>query len=387
MTIAPQISGIGEVAPSRRSGRTAEQLAVEAIRAALADAGVRPDEVECIVTETSLMPSVAPTDRVAVQAGLNNLRRVYHSSPVGAGILAGLGMAWDAVANGDVEHALTYFAIDWGGNPTGPADYHHKMAAKVVVEEPAGFVGPPLYFAAIAERYRAIHGLSQPSLAEMLREVALSARHNASMHPTAQDRRGLDEAGYDASPFVAEPLRGVDCSLLSDGAGAILVSRGQAPSEGRIVLQGWGYAADAIPDMDFYSQSPWLPDLPAARRAAQEALKAAGVTIDSIDLFQLYDCFSIAVPLQLEAIGRVPPGATLEHIRGGRLRCDGDLPVNTHGGLLSHGYLLGVGHVLEAIQQLRGKAGARQVSHARSAFVGAGPGRQYTALILERQDG
>ena len=186
--------------------------------------------------------------------------------------------------------------------------------------------------------------------------------------------------------MIAEPLRSVDCSLLSDGAVAVVISRagefkGRSPA---VALAGWGYEFDPISDMDFYTQSPWLPDLPACRRATNKALTSAELRLDDVDLFQIYDCFSIAVILQIEAMGLCPPGQGGHFMNNGNTLFNGRVPVNTHGGLLAHGYLLAVGHLAEAIHQLRGQAGKRQVDNAKTAFVGAGPGRQYTSLILQR---
>ena len=383
------LSGVGEVAPVRSSGCTAEQLALEAIAHALDDAGIAPCDIDAIVTESSLSPQMTPADRIAVAAGIHSLGRVAQSSPVGAGILGALGMACDMVERGEATHVLTYFALDWGTNSAGPTEYHSKMSAKKIVEEPTGFAGPPLYFAMMARRYQHIHGLSDAELSDLLATVAISARANAALHPFAQTRKPLDREAYQAARMIAEPLHGADCSLLSDGAEALVVSRagaGARPRAANAVLRGWNYAVDPIADMDFYTQSPWLPRLPAASRAATAALASAGQSITDIDLFQIYDCFSIAVPLQLEAIGRIPYGQSHKVLGEGVLSPSGAIPTNTHGGLLAHGYLLGAGHIAEAVWQLRGLAGARQVPNVRTAFVGAGPGRQYTALVLAREE-
>jgi acetyl-CoA acetyltransferase len=173
---------------------------------------------------------------------------------------------------------------------------------------------------------------------------------------------------------------------LSDGAVAIVISKRSKVKSDRVpvTLAGWAYDQDPVPDMDFYTQSPWLPRLPAASRSSAKAFQAAGLAPQDMSMYQLYDCFSIAVVLQLEALGLCRPGEGRHMCAGGALRFDGALPTNTHGGLLGHGYLLGAGHVVEAIRQLRHDAGARQVQAARNAFVGAGPGRQYTSLIFSR---
>lgn len=379
------ISGLGEVAPVRRSGLSAERLALDAIGKALNDAGVAPSQIDAIVTESSICPQMTPIDRIAIAAGIHALRRVAHTTPVGAGILAAIGTACEMVAAGQAQHVLTYFAVDWGSNSSGPTEYHTKMSAKRVVEEPAGFAGPPLYFAMIAKRYQHVYGLDDRQMTELLGTIAMSARSNAMLHPEAQVTRPLDREQYEAARMIADPLRGADCSLLSDGAVAIIVSRlDEAPARRRseAMLHGWSYAVDPVADMAFYTQAPALPELPAASRASAQALANAGMTVMAMDMFQIYDCFSIAVPLQLEAIGRIPFGQSHARIQQGVLGSDGAIPTNTHGGLLSHGYLLGAGHIVEAVRQLRGEAGRRQVGNARTAFVGAGPGRQYTALVL-----
>lgn len=380
------ILGTGATAPVRRSPRGAEALALDAIALALDDAGIAPREIGAIVTESTLCPAVASLDRIGPAAGFTGLTRTAHSTPVGAGIFAALGMASDMVARGEVETALTFFTTGWGSATAGPTAYHARMEAKHLVEDPVGFSGPPLYFAVAARRYQHVHGMSDADMADMLFEIASSARANAALHPQAQVRRLLDGDGYAASPMIAEPLRQADCSLLTDGAVAIVVGRRDRLPADRphVRLRSWAYAVDPIPDADFYTQSPWLPDLPAAGRASDEAFSRAGLGRQDMDVLGLYDCFSIAVAMQIEAAGFCAPGAARELVAGGGLRHDGRLPTNTHGGLAAHGYLLGAGHLVEIVEQLRGNAGDRQVKGARYGFAGAGPGRQYTALIFER---
>lgn len=380
------ILGIGCTVPVRRSTRDAEELALEAIGLALADARLAPQEVEAVVTESTLCPVAAPLDRVAPAAGFNSLKRKAHSTPVGAGIFAALGMASDMVARGEVETAVTYFTTGWGSATAGPTDYHAKMEAKHLIEDPVGFSGPPLYFAVAAKRYQHLHGMSDADMEAMLFDISSSARANATLHPHAQVRQPLDGAGYAASPMIAEPLRQADCSLLTDGAVAIVVGKKERLAAGQphVRVKSWAYAVDPIPDADFYTQSPFLPDLPAAGRASAEAFDKAELERRDIDVLGIYDCFSIAVAMQLEAAGFCAAGGTRMLIAQGGLRHDGRLPTNTHGGLSAHGYLLGAAHLVELVEQLRGSAGARQVKDARYGFAGAGPGRQYCAIILEK---
>jgi acetyl-CoA acetyltransferase len=380
------VSGIGEYHPVRKSGKSVEVLIAHAIAEALQEARLSASDIGAVITESSLTPQMAPFDRIAPMAGLDRVNLTLQSSPVGAGILGAVAMAFELVKAGKADHALVYFGVDWGTTPNGPTGYHAGMEAKQIVEAPAGFAGPPLYFGIAARRYQHLHGLSDDQLQELLWHVAEAMNYNAQHNPHAQRQGGMTKADYLDKPMVAEPLRSVDCSLLSDGAMAVVISRSdlnkgqQRPVE----LAGWAYDYESIPDMDFYTQSPWFPDLPATRRSAQKAFKAADLRLEDIDAFQVYDCFSIAVVMQLEAIGLCEPGQGLDLVAKGALHFNGRLPVNTHGGLLAHGYLLGASHVIEAIHQLRHTAKGRQVNSARAMFVGAGPGRQYTSLIFCR---
>ncbi len=170
---------------------------------------------------------------------------------------------------------------------------------------------------------------------------------------------------------------------------ALIISRRDlsGDSHPQVSLRAWSYDYEPQTFAEFYTQNPHLPDLPATSRASKRAFAAAGLRPQDMDMFQLYDCFSISPVLQMEAIGGCAPGQSVEASAQGAWRHDGATPVNTHGGLLCHGHIFGINHAIEAVRQLRGDAGSRQVHNAQRAFVGAGPGRQYSALILERGRG
>jgi acetyl-CoA acetyltransferase len=382
------IAGLGEVHPTRTSGRRADSLLLDAIEAAIADAGIERRDVDGVITESMLTPRVLTVDKLAPVLGLDGLRYQALSSPVGAGILLAVAQAHAVVTAGLARHVLTFFGVDWGTHGSGPAGIHGSMDAKREVEYPVGFSGPPLYFAAMATRYAHVYGLTLDEVESMLCEIAVSARSNAQRHAHAQMRAELDAQAYYAQPYFAQPLRRSDISLLSDGAVALIVSAADAvPREKAVVtLAGWGHAVQPIPDEAFYTQSRELPHLPATASVALQVAQRARQEVSSADVFELYDCFSVATAVQLESLGITKPGRTLEAISGGQLGIDGRIPTNTHGGLLSHGYLLGANHVAEAVRQLRHEALGNQVADASSAFVGAGPGRQYTGLLLRRTD-
>ncbi|GAA1009817.1 hypothetical protein Aple_022500 [Acrocarpospora pleiomorpha] len=382
------VSGLGEVHPQRRSGRHAQSLLLEAIDAAIADAGIARADIDGVITEAMLTPPVLTVDKLAPALGLDSLRYQGLSSPVGAGILLAVAQAHSVVEAGLARHVLTFFGVDWGTHGSGPAGIHGAMDAKREVEYPIGFSGPQLYFATMATRYAHRYGLSAAELEDLLCRVATSARRNAQRHAHAQARDELGPDDYRAQPYFAQPLRRADISLLSDGAVAMVVSAGDAvAAEKRVVtLAGWGHAVQPLPDEAFYTQSRDLPHLPATEAVAATVAERAGQDVASADMFQLYDCFTMATVVQLEALGITKPGRTLEAVAGRQLDIGGALPTNTHGGLLSHGYLLGAAHVSEAVRQLRHEALGNQVKDATTAFVGAGPGRQYTGLLFRRTD-
>ena len=201
------VSGVGEVSPSRRSGKTVETLILNAISEALADAGLRACDIDAVVTESSLTPSMAPLDRIAVSAGLRNVRVALQTTPVGAGILSAVGTAFDLVATSKADHCLVYFGVDWGTTPGGPTEYHERMPAKKIVEHPAGFAGATLYFATAAMRYQFVYKLSDTELQDMLWSIVESTLVNASRNPGAQNGRVLSKDEYLAKAFIAEPLR------------------------------------------------------------------------------------------------------------------------------------------------------------------------------------
>ena len=189
---------------------------------------------------------------------------------------------------------------------------------------------------------------------------------------------------YLESDFIAEPIRRADCCLVSDGAAAVLVvSKDHAADlrHGPTRILGHGQAHS----LTTFSSEEHFDTLPAAR-SGRATFQRAGITVDDIDLALLYDCFTIVVLLQLEDYGFCPKGEAGAFVEGGRIGPGGDLPVNTSGGLLAEGYGGGMLHIIEAVRQLRGEAGERQVADAEVALVsGHGLGMNtHTTMILGR---
>jgi acetyl-CoA acetyltransferase len=374
------IVGVGETAPVRRSDKDLRTLAVEAALAALDDAGLDPSAVDGIVTDAGIMPTTVPHEWMAAQLGIDN----HFSAALsygGTGIVAAPMLAEMAIRAGLAEVVLFYFGVDWGSRPGGPYAFHHIYPAKMAFEKPYGFSGQPSYFAMWARRYMHEYGLTPEDLAR----IAIDQRENARQHGGAQAQRPLTLADYFDSRMISDPLRAPDCCLITDGAGAyVMTSRERARDCAKRPVQvlGVGYATEPISGDDVFTQKPDLLRLPGASRAAERARARAGISWSDVDFAEIYDCFTISCLMQIEDIGFCAKGEAGAFIREKGLTVRGGLPVNTHGGFLSYSYRLGIEHVIEAVRQLRSEGGGAQVPGAELGIVTGLSVPDYGVLVL-----
>jgi acetyl-CoA acetyltransferase len=274
-----------------------------------------------------------------------------------------------------------YFAMDGGSRQGGPYGNHNRYGAKLHFEKPYGFTGQPVYFATWARRYLAQFPGSETALAA----IALSASENAATTGRAQRPKLLTEAEYWNAPMIADPLRLRDCCVISDGAGAYVMTSRERARDCRkrpvhvlaSVLEAPAVSGDAA-----FTQFGDLLTMPGAAEASQRAFAMAGLRHDDISVAQIYDCFTISCLLQLEDLGFCGKGEGADFVRDGRIKRSGALPINTHGGFLAYSYLLGVEHVVEAVRQLRGEADAGQVPDPRVALVSGLSMPDYGVLLL-----
>ncbi len=376
------IVGVGETAPARRTEKGLRALVVEAVVAALADAGIDAGEVDGIVTDSVIMPTTVPHDYVSGQLGI---RRRFDAaiSYGGAGIVAAPLLAEAAIASGQADVVVVYFGVDWGSRPDGPYGFHDLYPAKLAFEKPYGFNGQPAYFALWAQRYMHEFGVDEGHLAA----VSVAQRRHARLNGGAQAMRPLTTADYFETRMISDPLRVPDCCLISDGAGAYVMTsaeRARDCAKPPVRVLGTGFAAGPETGDDVFTQHADLLSFPAAAEAAEVACRQAGVGIDAVDFAEVYDCFSISVLLQLEDLGFCGKGEAGHFVAEGHTGIGGRLPVNTHGGLLSYSYRLGIEHVVEAVRQLRGEAGAAQVEGAEIGLVGGLSIPDYGVLLLGR---
>ncbi len=371
------IAGIGHTAFGRLEGRSALALEAQAARLAIDDAGFAPHEIDGLVTD----PGAAQGAMQGIEPHYLRLGRALGLAPDFAGteILGGASSAASiqraamAIDAGLCSVCLCVYG-DTALSTAGSYAYGRGDEATF------GFFGAAGLHALAAQRHMARHGTRPEALAE----VAIAARAHAARTAHAQLKKPLDMASYFASRMVAEPLRRADCCLISDGAAAVVVCSAERARDARqrpVHLLGMGQAHS----LGTFSNPAHFDTLPAAR-CGPRALERAGVSARDVDVAMLYDCFTIIVLMQLEAYGFCAPGEAGEFVADGRIAPGGALAVNPSGGLLAEGYGGGMLHVIEAVRQLRGEAGERQVQGAEVALV-TGHGlamNSHATLVLGR---
>lgn len=376
------IVGVGETPAVRRSDKDVRAMAVDAAMAALEDAGLDPSDVDGIMTDGGIMPSSVPHEWLAGQLGITS----YFDASLsygGTAVVAAPQLAEMAIREGLATTVLFYFGVDWGTRPQGPYGFHDIYPAKMAFEKPYGFNGQPSYFALWARRYMHEYGLEEGDLAA----IAVAQRANAMRNGHGQSKRPLDYDGYFNSRMISDPLRVSDCCLISDGVGAYVMTSSERARDCRkrpVEVLGVGFASEPISGDDAFTQKREMLRLPAAAEASRLARERSGIALDEVDFAEIYDCFTISCLMQIEDIGFCEKGEASAFIREKGIGIDGGLPVNTHGGLLSYSYRLGIEHVVEAVRQLRGEAGDAQVKDAEIGLVSGLSVPDYGVLILGR---
>ena len=374
MTRRAIIAGVGHTAFGKIGGRTAWHLETEAAAAAVADAGLHASDVDGLLTDPGptqgILDGITPHFlRLGAQLGLDPR---YAGSEIlgGAGSVAIVERAALAVEAGLCDVCLCVY----GDSPLSSAGAYQYGRGD---EAAFGLFGAVGLHALAAQRHMHLYG-TRP---EHLGEVAVAARAHAARTPHAQKRRPISMEDYLASEPLVEPLRKLDCCLVSDGAAAVLVTTEARAADLRgSAVRILGHAQ--AHSLSTYASPDHFDSLPAAR-CGPKALGGAGLTPADVDVALLYDCFTIVVLLQLEDYGFCKKGESAAFVEGGRIGPGGSLPVNPSGGLLAEAYGGGMLHVIEAVRQLRGDAGERQLPDAEVALVsGHGLGMNTHATLV-----
>jgi len=398
--------GVGETRYTKWGGiddASEYQLAVQAVLAAVADAGLSVDDVDGLA---SFAEDRNEATFMAADLGLPELRYATLSwLPGGGGACAAVANAAMAVEQGAAEVVVVYRSLCQGqfrrfgrgpGNAAarpGPPRVPHVRRAASLLEAhvsftmPFGMFSPPIAYAMVMQRHMHRFGTT----AEQMGHVAVTTRRHAARNPRAvMGTRPMTMDDYFAARMVSEPFRLFDCCLENDGACAVVVTTAARAADtaktpvavlagAQGAPRGFGhgqYANVGMPDDDYASAG--------ARGVAARLWEKAGIGPADVDVAEIYDHFTGLVLLSVEDFGFCARGEGGPMAASGALAWpDGVLPTNTHGGSLSEAYIHGLNHVVEGVRQLRGESTC-QVEGAETCLVTSAAGVPTSALVLGR---
>lgn len=382
------LSGLGMSEVGRRMERSSLQLTIDAIQAAVRDAGLAMSEIDGIATFPGpipeLMPGFVGPDLGAVQDALGIEANWHMSTFQGASPIGPLIHAILAVAGGLCRHAVVFRCITESsgqgtggrggvGASLGEADGAYEWLL------PVGAVSGANWAALYATRHMAEYGTTK----EQLGWVSVTQRFHAAQHRDAILTQPLTMAEYLSARMISTPLGLYDCDIPVDGCTAIVVSTAASEANLRhsVRIEAMGTAMRHRPRWDQWQDMTTM----AAHDAAAQLWSRTDLKPADVDAAQLYDGFSCYTLFWLEAFGFCSKGQAGPFVDGGqRISSGGILPLNTFGGQLSGGRLHGWGFVAEAMRQLRGEARGIQLSDAEVIAVGVGGGIMCGALLLTR---
>jgi len=378
----PAIVGVATSRFGKIQGVSTMGFTLEASKRAIEDAGLAREDIDGVLV---MMPAIMGEQhgwaaRVAAYLGIEPTFSATLDLG-GATACGSVQTAAAAIAAGYCNTVLCCFATqNW---PQGVAMQLFGSEFQV----PYGDIGAITLMAHIKRRQQHVWGLKD----EHYGRIAVTWREHARLNPEAQMQKPMSLDEYLASRWVAEPLRLFDCCPNTDGGGACIVTtveRARDLAKPLVRMLGGGQAHST----EIIHPDGHDPRQLAGSGAAERAFAMAGVTAADIDVAQLYDAFTPRVVHDLIAYGLCTPDELPGLLEDGSLSLNGALPCNTAGGLISEGHLSGFGHVREAVRQLRGECGARQVRDAELCLVTgyggapheAPPTVSYAALVLSK---
>jgi len=377
------IAGIGQTEFSKESGRSELQLACEAVKSALDDAGLRPHEVDGLVTFTMDSNEEAEVARNLGIPALTMFSRVPYG---GGGACAVVMQAAMAVATGVADVVVCYRAFnERSGMRFGGAAMTATMLPPFLdMYGPYGLLSPAAWVALQARRYMHEYGVTN----EHFGRISVVDRKHAANNPAAWFyQRPITLADHQASKWIVEPvLRLLDCCQESDGGVALVVTTPERARDLRqtpaLILAAAQGAADDGEMMTSYYRDD-ITGLPEMGVVAKKLWATSGLTPADIQTAFLYDHFTPFVLVQLEELGFCKRGEAKDFATIENLSIGGKLPINTSGGLLGEAYVHGMNGITESVRQIRGTS-CNQVEHVDHVLVTAGTGCPTSGLILGR---
>jgi acetyl-CoA acetyltransferase len=374
------IAGLGMTEAGKVYGRTPADFAADAVRRAVTDAGLQLADVDGLLTSSGVTGGISVD--LQRDLALGDLRLLSHLQSYGATAATMIQVAALAVESGTASVVACVFADSplrpdrragaAYGTRSAPAGWWGLLGA-------SGVVGANPQYALAARRHMVRYGTTT----EQLGHIAVAQRAWAALNPAAQQREPITLADHQASRWISEPLRLLDCCLVSNGGIAVIVTTAERAADlaqPPVHVLGW---AQSHPG-HYLRRHPDFGLVTGAATAGPAALEMAGVTLADVDVVQLYDCYTYTVLVTLEDYGFCAKGEGGPFVASGVLGPAGQLRLNTGGGQLSWCYLWGMTPVAEAVIQARGQGGERQADEHDIVLVSGNGGvlDHHATLVL-----
>ncbi len=378
------IVGIGATEFSKDSGRSELQLAVEATLAAISDAGLKPGDIDGMVTYSA---DTNPDIDIARAAGIGELTffsRVHYGGGACCGTIL---QAVLAVATGVATNVVCYRAFnERSGNRFGAGVQNRPPVpsaenAQFAWYAPFGLLTPAQWVAMFTRRYMHQYGASGDDLGR----VAVAGRDFASTNPKAWFyNKPITLEDHQNSRYIAEPLRLLDCCQESDGGQAVVVTtldRARDLPNRPAIIAGVAQGAGEKQDMmtSYYRDN--IAHLPEMALVARQIWEMSEVGVKDLSCAILYDAFTPFVLMQLEDFGFCPRGQAKDYVKDGNIGRGAKTPINTHGGQLGEAYIHGMNGIAEGVRQIRGTS-PNQLDKVENVLVSSGTGVPTSAMVL-----
>lgn len=380
MSNSTVIVGVGEANRKPSPTRTASDLAVESTLMALASAGLERSDIDGVLTGYSLCePHLDFSGHLAELLHLkpNFNATISRSGATGASLVA---LGAQILSAGGCNTLL----VAWADNRASAAGLDLVDTLGTGLTEYEMPFGPLIatQYALVAQRYATLRGYTE----EQRAAVAVSFREHAALNSSARYRTPITISDVLESPMISSPLHRLECTLITDFGGALILQRADYASRSGDHVAVAGYGMSCGPESLLRNVDVFDGRLDYIKVSSDTAFDMAGLHPKDIQCAQLYDCFTITVLLELEAIGFFAPHEVGNYVSNGALSRDGILPTNTNGGMLSCGNG-GILHVTECVKQMLGSAGDHQLTKPPTISLVHGNGgilSTHATLILTR---